>query len=177
MPDIDSALHVLRYAIQNEMAGQSFYLDAARQCVDPWTKEVFATLAQDEDGHAQLLLVEYESLATHGRWLDLETAWSRSPGVDITKFTFPDGGREEVKVPPLFPASPDMDRRATELEALSFGVRLEQSAIDLYRRQRQQLDDPAARQAYGFLVEEETRHYHQLQARWAAIAGRPFEGA
>ena len=40
--------------------------------------------------------------------------------------------------PPQCPAGAAIDRRASDLAALAFGIRLEQKAIDLYWRQAEQ---------------------------------------
>ena len=74
---MEHALAVLQRAIQNEVAGQRFYNDAAYHCIDPWAKDLFSTLALEEENHTRLLLVEYEALETRGRWLDLEERVTR----------------------------------------------------------------------------------------------------
>ena len=53
MTDKEGALAVIGTAIQNEVAGQRFYNDAAFFCIDPWAKEIFATLASEEEGHTR----------------------------------------------------------------------------------------------------------------------------
>jgi hypothetical protein len=174
---LDGTLAVIRRAIHNEVAGQRFYNDAAYYCIDPWAKEIFANLAQDEEGHTRLLLAEYEALKTRGRWLDPETALAKSADVDITRFTFPDDELGQELFPPQWSAADAIDRRADDLAALAFGVTMEQAAIDLYAGEAETAHDPAARQAYQFLVEEETRHYEQLRGRWEALAGIPLQDA
>jgi hypothetical protein len=175
--DLEDTLAVIRHAIHNEVAGQRFYNDAAYYCIDPWAKEIFANLALDEEGHTRLLLAEYEALQTQGRWLDPQTALAKSADVDITRITFPDDDLGQELFPPQWSAADAIDRRADDLAALAFGVRMEQAAIDLYAGEAEATPDPAARQAYRFLVEEETRHYDQLRGRWEALAGTPFQNA
>lgn len=87
MQDLESALAVIRSAIHDEVTGQRFYDDAARYCIDPWAKEMFATLAKEEDVHTRLLLREYEALTTQGRWIDPEMALASDAVVDITRFS------------------------------------------------------------------------------------------
>jgi rubrerythrin len=177
MQDRQSALTVIRNAVHNEVSGQRFYSDAARFCIDLWTKEMFASLAAEEELHTRLLLVEYESLSAHGRWIDHETALYRDAGIDITAFTFPEGEPDGE----LFPAhgSPDqnVDRRMDDLSALALGIGMEKLAIDLYTQAARATDDSAARAAYEFLVVEETRHHEQLRGQWEKLAGRAFETA
>jgi rubrerythrin len=172
--DVESFLAVLRLAIRNEIAGQRFYNDAAFYCVDPWAKEVFASLAHEEEKHTQLLLVEYEALDMEGQWIDPEQALERGSEVDITRLTFADDEPAEELFPLQWSLGEIVDRRADDLAALAFGVRMEQEAIDLYEEQRASTPDLAARKAYGFLVEEEGRHYNQLKEQWERLAGRPF---
>jgi rubrerythrin len=175
--DLEGTLAVIRRAIHDEVAGQRFYSDAAHYCIDPWAKEIFARLAQDEEEHTRLLLAEYEALKTRGWWLDPETALAKNADVDITRFTFPDDDLGQELFPPQWSAADAIDRRADDLTALAFGVRMEQEAIDLYAGEAEAAHDPAARQAYQFLVEEETRHWEQLRGHWEALAGIPFQDA
>ena len=175
-PDLDSALAVIRRAIHNEIAGQRFYNDASFYCIDPWAKDIFASIAREEEKHTQLLLVEYNALETLGRWVETDRALERASGVDITSFTFTD----DEPAGDLFPFQQSIgdavDRRADDLAALELGIRMEQEAIALYDGERASAQDPAALEAYKFLVEEETRHYHQLKEQWERLAGRPFSG-
>ena len=177
MRGIESALEVIRQAIQNEIAGQRFYSDASFYCLDPWAKDLFSSLALEEEGHTQLLLVEYESLKQHGEWLDPEAARSSSAQVDITQFTFSDHESAQELFPSQWSVDQAVDRRADDLAALAFGISMEEQAINLYGEQSQESDDPAAREAYQFLVDEERRHYRQLKDQWERLAGVPFGDA
>ena len=174
MPEVEGALKVIRRAIQNEIAGQRFYNDASFHCIDPWAKDVFSSIAREEEQHTQLLLVEYKALETRGEWVEPEKALKSGSEVDITSFTFSD----DQPAGDLFPSQASMgiavDRQADDLAALAFGIRMEQEAIALYDGERAAMQDPAAQQAYSFLVEEETRHYHQLKEQWEMMSGSLF---
>jgi rubrerythrin len=174
VPTLESALAVIRRAIHNEITGQRFYNDASFYCIDPWAKDIFSSIAQDEEKHTQLLLVQYTALETRGQWVDPDKALDSSSEVDITRFTFSEGEPAGELFPPQWSISDAVDRRADDLAALAFGVRMEQEAIDLYDGERARAQDPAAQKAYKFLVEEETRHYHQLKDQWERLSGRPF---
>jgi rubrerythrin len=175
--EVESMLAVMRQAIHNEIAGERFYSDASFYCIDPWAKDVFASLARDEEGHTQLLLVEYESLQSKGQWVDPDAAMLRDSQVDITRFTFSDEEPAQELFPPQLAVGETVDRRADDLAALAVGIRMERQAIILYREQLDENADPAAQKAYQFLVSEERRHYQQLTEQWERLAGRPFEGA
>jgi rubrerythrin len=174
--DVESALVVLRQAIHNEIAGQRFYGDAALHCIDPWAKEVFATLAEEEEGHTQLLLLEYEALTTQGRWIDLDAARTSDAMIDITRFSFAGDAFVEELFPQGQSVSGAVDRLSDDLAALAFGIEMEKKAIELYSRQAAESADPAAENAYEFLVQEETRHYDQLKTQWEKLAGASFVG-
>lgn len=174
MPDLDTTLAVIRQAIRNEIAGQRFYHDASFYCIDPWAKDVFAELAREEEKHTQLLLIEYRSLETTGQWVEPEQALQREPEMDITRLSFSDDEPQEELFPPGWSMGDAVDRRADDLAALAFGIGMEREAIDLYSREREGTPDAAAKTAYGFLIEEESRHYTQLKDQWERLAGRSF---
>ncbi len=174
MSELESTLAALRLAIRNEIAGQRFYYDAALYCIDPWAKEVFSNLAHEEEKHTQLLLVEYEALERVGEWVDPEQALEREASIEITMLNFSGDEPEEELFPSQWSVADAVDRRADDLAALGFGIRIEQEAIDLYSRGRAGTLDPSANMAYGFLIEEECRHYDQLKAQWERLSGRPF---
>jgi rubrerythrin len=172
--EIEGALAVIRRAIHNEIAGQRFYNDAAYSCIDLWAKEIFATLAGEEEVHTHLLLVEYKALTSQGRWVDPAIAMAGDANVDIMQVRFPDEETGEELFPGHWSAAQVIDRRASDLEALAFGIELEKKAIELYGRAGQDAKDLMAQKAYRFLVEEETRHYDQLRTQWERLAGIPF---
>ena len=98
----------------------------------------------------------------------------RGAQVDITRFTFPAQEPGEELFPPQWSAAQVLDRRADDLAALAFGIQMEQQAIALYGEQAEAVQDPAARQAYRFLLREEAAHFQQLKDRWEELAGVPF---
>lgn len=175
--DIESVLVVIRRAIHNEIAGQRFYNDASFYCIDPWAKEIFALLAQEEEVHTRLLLLEYDALTTKGRWLDLETAQASKADIDITRLNFPEDEPTEELFPSQWSVLEAVDRRADDLAALAFGLEMEKAAIDLYSQAATASKEPAAQKAYGYLIEEEARHFQQLKARWEDLAGIPFDAS
>ncbi len=175
MKDLESALAVIRSAIHDEVSGQRFYNDAARYCIDPWAKEMFATLAKEEEVHTRLLLLEYEALTTHGRWVDPRVALDSDAAVDITRFVFPEEDSIVSLFPPDWSGDGTIDRRSDDLAALAFGIDMERRAIDLYERGARGATDLSARRMYELLVGEETEHYQQLKDQWEELAGVSFE--
>jgi rubrerythrin len=177
MQSRDNALAVVRRALHDEVAGQQFYKDAALYCIDLWAKELFDMLARDEEEHTQLLLVEYEALATDGRWIELETARAGEAKIDVTDLQLSRDGPEEPLFLPQWSVEAAVDRRADDLAALALGIRMEERAIDLYSQAAGTAKGRLARQAYGFLIEEETRHREQLIIHWQKLSGMAWDRA
>ncbi len=174
MSEMEGTLAAIRLAIRNEIAGQRFYQDAAFYCIDPWAKDVFANLVREEEVHTQMLLVEYEALKKTGKWIEVEQALEREANIEITMLDFSGDESEAELFPPEWSVGDAVDRRADDLAALAFGIRMEKEAISLYSRERASTPDPSARTAYSFLIEEESRHYDQLKSQWERLAGQPF---
>jgi len=173
--DIEDALLIIRHAIQNEIAGQRFYNDASFHCIDPWAKDIFAGLAKEEEVHTKVLILAHGALKTQGRWIDLEAARNSDVQVDITRIDFGDEVPAEELFPLQWSVGQAVDRRADDLAALALGIKMEELAIDLYSRAARTSNSPAAQKTYDYLVEDETRHYHELRTQWEALAGRAFQ--
>jgi rubrerythrin len=173
--DVEPALAAIEVAIQNELAGQRFYDEASRHCIDVWAKDVFATLASDEERHTQLLLGEHGSLSRNGQWLPPEDAMTAGEKVDITRIAFSTTGPDAELFPAEQAVSDAIDRTWDDLAAIAFGINLERAAISLYQKHAGAAGDPAAVRAFRFLVGEEERHYKQLVDRWESLAGVRFE--
>jgi rubrerythrin len=174
MVDVEDALAIIRRAIQNEIAGQRFYNDAAYHCIDPWAKETFAQLASEEEVHTRVLLLAHEALRTTGRWIDLEAARDSDVHVDITRINFGESVERQELFPPQWSIGEAIDRRSDDLAALAFGMAMEETAIDLYSEAAKACDSLEAKRTYNYLIEDETRHHEQLKAQWEELAGRAF---
>jgi rubrerythrin len=175
MEEQNGALAVLLHAIQNEIAGQRFYDDAAHYCIDPWAKGLLDALAREEESHIQLLLGQYDALRVGAGWLGLGKAMSRGSAADIGRLKFP----AEDPLAALFPVgwSPAqaVDRSADDLSVLTLGIEMEKLAIALYQEEGNAAQDEAARDAYAFLVQEERRHYRELTEHWQRLSGSAWE--
>ena len=171
----DSALVVLLHAIQNEIAGQRFYDDAARFCIDPWAKELLDRLAREEEGHVQLLLGQYDALRGGLGWRDIQEATERGAAADLSRVAFPAGEPPAALFPSGWSPAQALDRGSDDLSALMLAIEIEKLAVGLYQRESETARDDAAREAYLFLVQEERRHYRQLTAQWERLSGLPWE--
>jgi rubrerythrin len=174
MRNQEPALNVLLRAIQNEIAVQRFYDDAASYCIDPWAKEEFANLARDREDRAYLLLCEYESLQASGRWHNGRCAGPVYAGPDLSHLTFKAGEEAEEVFPQRWTVERAIDRRSDDLEALAFGILVEKTTLEHYQQAGQTAKEEGARKAYEYLVQDETRHYRQLKDRWEKRSGHQF---
>jgi len=172
--DVEAALAVIQTALQNEIAGQRFYNEASRYCIDLWAKEIFTKLARDEEKHTHLLLGEHDALSTHGEWLRPEDAMGAGERVDITWIAFSAAQSGTELFPSEWATVDAIDRTWDDLAALAFGIDLEKSAIALYQGEAAKATDASARRAFDFLLSEEKRHYSDLVERWEQLAGVEF---
>lgn len=169
------ALLVLQRGIQNDLAGQRFYFDAASYCIDPWAKEIFVTLAQRKEKQVRRLLAEYESVRDSNRGNGHGLGHSSRATLDITHLTFQEDEEGEGSFPFQLTAAQLVDRRSDDLKALALGINVERSVLDLYRQASDAAKDQEVRKAYEFLLHGEARYYHRLRDQWKELAGVPFD--
>ena len=172
-----ATLIVLRRAIQNDLAGQRFYFDAASYCIDPWAKEVFATLARGKERHVRRLLAEYEAVRDFDRRNGLGRGRSGRATLDITHLTFEDDEEIEGASPFQRTAGQLVDRRSDDLQALALGIDMERSVLELYRQASLATEDQEVRKTYEFLLRDMARYYHRLRDQWQDLAGVPFDAS
>jgi rubrerythrin len=170
-----STLIVLRRAIQNDLAGQRFYFDAASYCIDPWAKEVFATLARGKERHVRRLLAEYELVRDADCWNGHGRGRSSRATLDITHLTFEEDEEVEGFSPFRRTAGQLVDRRSDDLQALALGIDMERSVLELYRQASLAEEDREVRKAYEFLLRDKARYYHRLRDQWQDLAGMPLD--
>ena len=157
----NSPLGVLRRGMQIERNGYRFYIDAAQRAVADSGKRVFRGLANDEEKHLHLLLVEYGSLESGQGWIDPTQALDTALDFDPANPDLP-GADYPGPLPIFSPARvPSLDN---DLAALEFALETELMSYNLYKDSAEEQDDAAARGAYEILAEEENKHYELLQS-------------
>lgn len=136
-------------AMKAERDGHSFYLMAANSTGDPKGRTVFETLAREELDHLQFLKKHYESVTTTGK---LSDSARLGPKMELTGASplFSEGIKKRVK------------EAHFEMSALSIGIQLELDAMNFYRVQAEQCEDPQAKDFYSELSAWETGHYQAL---------------
>jgi rubrerythrin len=156
-------------AIKAEKYGHSFYLMAANSTEDLKGKEVFEVLAAEELDHAKFLQAHYESVIKTGK-PSSSASLGRQADLSGVSPIFSDGLRQRIK------------EANFEMTSLSIGIQLEHEAMDYYRAQAEQTDDPEIRKMFLFLSDWEAGHYRALlrqhdmlkEVYWSAGGFAPF---
>ncbi len=63
---------ILEIAVQREIIANKFYLDLAAKEKSPEAKEMFLSLAKEEELHMKILQAEIDSISQSGFWFDMQ---------------------------------------------------------------------------------------------------------
>jgi rubrerythrin len=153
MEKTNPILQALHQGIQTELQGLTLYRKAAERTQDPQGKKVFESLTKDELMHLRLLKVQYGSLVSEGRWVEMEKAKELEPGKEV----------EEI-----FPEADDalaalLTEDAGDAKALELALEFERRGFQLYQTAIEETEDPDGRALYEFLAEQEQLHYTHIQ--------------
>jgi len=157
----EGALQVLSQALRLEQEGREFYLAAAENTADQRGKEVFLSLANDEQKHADMVRRQLNAVEGDGAYVLL-------PDLDVASIDVDDK---------LFPGT-DADisaitgDAADDLEALAIALENEVKSYDLYRKAAQDAVDPVAKTVYTWLASAERTHFDLLMSNWQSLADR-----
>ena len=161
------ALTALHQAIELEIEGQRFYLEAAECTSDPKGAEMFRSLADDEVIHERILRRQLDALTQGEGWVPVLSMVEGLPeGVaevtaDLTALIFPQS--EKVCGEALRPDESDLD-------ALLFALQIENKSFDLYREMAQTTDDPNGKRMYEYLANAERGHFEQLMLNYEHLS-------
>lgn len=154
----DAAMVALQKALELEKRGQAFYVEAAERTVNETGKEMYRSLADDEDLHAAMIQRQIDALGAEAGW--------QAPGVapegrvDLDSPLFPQGGKGPAEA-----VQPD----ASDRDALLFALKIENDSFELYRTQAQAATDPNAKQMYGYLAAAERTHFDLLMTNYESL--------
>lgn len=65
-------IRILEIAFEREVIANKFYLDLAARADSPEAKEMFLSLAKEEELHMKILRAEIDSLGQTGFWFDMQ---------------------------------------------------------------------------------------------------------
>ncbi len=144
--DTNRLLTALKDAMEAEMTGHQFYLNAAKTTKDKQGQETFARMAQEELDHFHALKSQYIAVLENGKF-NKATALFEVPARQKASPIFSTGFREQVA------------QQHFEMSALSVGLQLELNAINHYRKSADECADADIKAFFLRLVEWEQGHY------------------
>jgi rubrerythrin len=150
------ALQALRQAMRLEQDGYKFYTEAAERTADPRGREMFLSLADDEKLHLRIVWDQYEALKGGKGWVSFSEALEFKP-VDVDKPLFPPEREALEKA-----VSP----KASDTDALLFGLQIENESYELYRKAASETADPAGKDMYQRLASYERTHFDLLMLNY-----------
>ena len=155
----NAALAALNRAIELEVEGQRFYLEAAECTTNPKGAEMFHSLADDEVIHERILRHQLDALTRGEGWVLPEGVAEAS--TDLAALIFPES--EKVCEGAVRPGDSDLD-------ALLFALQIENKSFDLYRDLAQTTDDPNGKRMYEYLAEAERDHFERLMLNYEHLS-------
>lgn len=142
-------LEAVKTAIITELRGLEIYKAAAEKAEDPSARQMFLSLADDEEAHKRFLERNFESLLKDGRW-----------AVPATPENL--GALDHSEV-----ITPDFLKRvkggAFEMGVVAAGVMLERTAIEYYSQAANECPDEESAKVFRFLATWEKDHLESLQ--------------
>ena len=140
-------LAALQVAIQMEIEGKEYYYKASQNSSNRLGKELFQSLAAEEDVHRQ----KFEEIY---RTIERKEAW---PGTDFQ----PDGGKRlrTIFIEVTEAMDSDVEVLATELDAVKTAMDIENKTHDYYKTQSQAATYAAERDFFELLAAEEREHH------------------
>ena len=70
--EVITEINILSVAVQREIIANKFYLDLAAAEKNPEAKEMFLSLANEEELHRKILQAEIDSIGQSGFWFDMQ---------------------------------------------------------------------------------------------------------
>jgi rubrerythrin len=155
----DAALVALNRAIELEVKGQRFYLEAAERTTNPKGAEMFRSLADDEVIHERILRRQLDALTQGEGWMVPEGV--AEVKADLTTSLFPEDEEAFQKA-----VQPD----ASDQDALLFALQIENESFDLYRDLAQTTDNPNGKRMYEYLANAERGHFELLMLNYEHLS-------
>jgi len=152
------ARDALRMAIATERSGLEFYTRAARIARDPRGREMFETLASEEQEHLATLEHRYRELLADDPSLESQPTFLFFKGAAHGLFA---AGAEEVQ-----------REGVDDLEALRIGIRCERGSHRFFKRYGARFEDSEGKQIFLEFAEEERQHLALLIREYRALRDR-----
>jgi len=154
MEKVKSELEAIKIAMDAEMKAHEKYAQAAQQSTNPKGRDMFSQLAAFELSHYNNLKALFDSL-TNGK------GWTTYTG---TKFSetpqFMEGEASSLEA---------SETKDDVLSFLSKAIEGEKKACEYYTKLEEETDDPAGKEMFKKLAEEEKLHTKILNDQWYSL--------
>jgi rubrerythrin len=158
--DIGKAIGALKMAIRVEQNGYRFYRRAAEETDDPKGKQLFNSLAEDEEAHESILKSRLKALERDGEWKDVGAEeW---PGESPFTGEDPIFSRERIEK--------GVEDYTSELSALRMAYLIEKNAFEFYTKAARETEDPVGKAMYQDLADWEKNHQSVLETEYRFLA-------
>ena len=157
-----NGLEIIIQAIKTEQDGIEFYMKSAETTEDKKGQDIFRQLAIDEKNHLELLEKQYKQLKNDMKWAKLPEIKKVMSYQDSA--LFPKGKEAFEK---------SVTKKSGEIDAILFGLDIENKSFDLYNRSANDIEDAIAKEMFEFLAAEERGHFDILMMRYQYLTGHP----
>ncbi len=151
MSSTNDRIKALELALNNESKEKDFYLSHAERTNDALGKEMFKTLAKDEEEHYNRILALHKKLEDEGKWPEtLPLDVKGTVVIDVLNTVI-----EKVKT--------DTKADNDDLEAVKIAIEFETKGEAFYKGLKETVDNEQEKQFYGFLESIEREHRLSLE--------------
>jgi rubrerythrin len=145
----DDVKNAIKTAIQMEKDGFAFYKKASAQTSSDMGRDIFESLANDEQLHLEVFQKLFHDKIEKTEWDNLVNSSKKYAEINI----FP----KDLKQ--IEGANPDTN----ELDALEIAMNSEREAIDYYGEIKEKTKDEDIRKIINEIIDQEKNHYSILQ--------------
>jgi len=145
-----TAIEILKKAILFEKRGKALYTKVSEQSKNAGVKDLFGTMAAEEDKHITILSDQYRSYSNKKTF-----TWSKKDEADhssVDSIIINDSLKKEIS------------SAGYEAAAISAAMSMEKSAVDLYSERSEQAADLQEKSLYAWLAKWEQTHLDFLMA-------------
>ena len=157
--DVRECLDILDRAIKFEETGMSFFLDRAQNAPSELERNLFRSLAEDEQGHKAYLMQLKQQLLANNNPDDMEPEEDHEhrSARDIFETAL-----ESVKDP--------YQAEASELEIIKGAMEVERNGYTMYSKAVETVESERAKDIFRHLAREEQHHYSLLKNTYDYMA-------
>jgi len=145
---MDKELKLLRQAIMLEEEGYEFYMMASQNADNNDSREALSELAHEEEKHKQWLK-EMHQKVKEGATTEFDFKSIEMPSPGLFKWD---------NVP--------LDNISKALSVFSIGVKMEYSAIEFYKKAKEDTNDPEIEKLLDVIIDWERKHLNDFQKRY-----------